>query len=248
MSTREDELLRTVGTLADSLVDDFDVVDLLQLLVDESIKIFDTTAAGILLIGGGGQLEVIVSTSERSELIGLMQLRAGEGPCVEAAYSGRVVSVADLREVQDRWPRFAQDARKSGFASLHAIPMRLRDSTIGSLNLFRGHVGELNAEDALAAKTLADIATISILQQRLVEEAQLARGQLQRALDSRVVIEQAKGYIAQSLGLDMDAAFQVLRAHARSAQRRLGDVASDVISRRIDVDQLEPERRGDRTT
>lgn len=233
MATREDHLLHTVSALADTLVADFDVVDLLQLLVDECTALFDASAAGILLKSPAGDLEVIVSTNERSEFIGLMQLRAGEGPCVQAVTSGEVVSVADLDHVSDRWPAFAADARRSGFASLHAIPMRLRQSTIGSLNLFRDRIGTLNEPDALAARTLTDIATISILQQRLVEESTIAQAQLQRALDSRVVIEQAKGYLAQSLGLDMDTAFQRLRTHARSTQSRLADVAADVVAGRL---------------
>lgn len=233
MATREDQLLQTVSTLADSLVDDFDIVDLLQHLVEESARIFDAAEAGILLVGPRGVLEVIASTSERSEFIGLLQLRAGEGPCVEAIRTGEVVSVEDLNNIADRWPLFAVDAHKSGFSSLHAIPMRLRDSVIGSVNLFRDRTGELNRADAAAAKTLADIATISILQQRLVEEAVIAQGQLQRALDSRVVIEQAKGYIAQSHGLDMEQAFALIRRHARSTQKRLSDVAAEIISRRL---------------
>jgi ANTAR domain/GAF domain len=235
MSTREDQLLQTVATLADSMVDDFDVVDLLQVLVEHCSELFDAVAAGILLVSPTGELEVIVSTSERSEFVEMMQLRAGEGPCVEAVATGRVVSVEDLRNVADRWPRFAADASRSGFASLHAIPMRLRESIIGSLNLFRDRVGKLNEPDAIAAKALADIATISILQQRLVEESILTQGQLQRALDSRVVIEQAKGYVAQSRGLDMDAAFQLIRSQARSTQTRLSVVAEDIVTGRLTV-------------
>lgn len=233
MSTREDRLLQTVATLADSLVDDFDVVDLLQLLVEHCADLFDAVAAGILLVDRNGVLEVIASTSERSEFVEMMQLRAGEGPCVEAVQRGQVVSVEDLRDVADRWPKFAADARRSGFASLHAIPMRLRDSIIGSLNLFRDRAGRLNEPDAIAAKALADIATISILQQRLVEESLLTQGQLQRALDSRVVIEQAKGFIAQRHDLDMDAAFQLIRGYSRSTQTRLSVVAGDIIAGRL---------------
>ncbi|QIG39475.1 GAF and ANTAR domain-containing protein [Microbacterium sp. 4R-513] len=230
MRSREDHLLHTVASLADSLVADFHVVDLLQLLVEECTALFDASAAGILLQGSTGELEVIASTNERSEFIGLMQLQFGEGPCVEAVTSGEVVSVPDLSQVADRWPAFAAAARQSGFASLHAIPMRLRDATIGSLNLFRDRVGELNRPDAIAARALTDIATISILQQRLVEESSIAQAQLQRALDSRVIIEQAKGYLAQSRGLDMDAAFQRIRSHARSTQTRLTDVAAAIVA------------------
>lgn len=235
MSTREDQLLQTVATLADSLVDDFDIVDLLQVLVEESASIFDATAAGLLLSSPTGTLDVIASTSERSELISLMQVRAGEGPCVEAITTGKVVSVEDLRHIEARWPKFADAARQSGYSSLHAIPMRLRQSVIGSLNLFRNRTGELNQADADAAKTLADIATISILQQRLVEESVVAQGQLQRALDSRVIIEQAKGYIAQSRDLDMEEAFRLIRTHARSNQALLSDVAADIIAGRVSL-------------
>lgn len=235
MTTREDHLLQTVSALTDTLVADFDVVDLLQLLVDECTALFDASAAGILLKSPAGGLEVIVSTNERSEFVGLMQLRAGDGPCVEAVTTGQVVSVADLDQAADRWPAFAADARRSGYASLHAIPMRLRQATIGSLNLFRDRIGELNEPDAIAARTLTDIATISILQQRLVEESTIAQAQLQRALDSRVVIEQAKGYIAQSHGLDMDAAFQRLRSHARFTRTRLSDIAAEIVAGRLSL-------------
>lgn len=231
--TREQRLVRTFVALADSLVDDFDVVDVLQHLVDECIALFDAAAAGILLRGPTGSLEVIASTSHRSELVELMQLKAGEGPCVEAVATGRVVSVADLEGIAERWPVFAEDARSSGYASIHSIPLRLRDSTLGSLNLFREQTGQLNEPDAASARALADIATISILQQRLVEESGIAQAQLQRALDSRVLIEQAKGYLAQKQGLDMDAAFARIRSYARSTRSRLAAVAEEIIAGRV---------------
>ncbi|GAA5212368.1 GAF and ANTAR domain-containing protein [Microbacterium kyungheense] len=233
--TREHQLLGTFVTLADCLVDDFDIVDVLQRLVDDCISLFDASAAGILLLSPSNRLEVIASTSERSELVELMQLRVGAGPCVEAATGGEVVSVDDIDQIAHRWPAFATDARASGFSSIHAIPLRLRDSTLGSLNLFRDEAGALNAADAAAAQALADIATISILQQRLVEESELAQAQLQRALDSRVVIEQAKGYLAQMRDIDMDEAFARIRSHARSTQTRIGVVARDVIDGRLSL-------------
>lgn len=230
--TREHRLLETFVTLADSLVDDFDVVDLLQRLVDDCISLFDASAAGILLLSPSGVLEVIAATSERSELVELMQLRVGAGPCVEAATTGEVVSVEDIDQISDRWPAFAADARASGFSSIHAIPLRLRDSTLGSLNLLRDEPGTLNAADAIAAQALADIATITILQQRLVEESEIAQAQLQRALDSRVVIEQAKGYLARRQNIDMDEAFARIRRHARSTHARISAIATDVIAGR----------------
>lgn len=234
--TREEHLIETFVTIADSLVADYDVVDLLQTLIEECTELFDAAAAGILLVNSDQEFEVIVSTNERSELLGLMQLRVGEGPCVEAITTGKVVTVGDLDAVAERWPRFASAARESGYVAIHAIPLRLRDSTIGSLNLFRNHTGELNAADAAAAQALSDVATISILQERLVRESDLARGQLQRALDSRVVIEQAKGYLAHTQGIDMDTAFARIRQHARSTQTRLGVVAAQVITGELALD------------
>lgn len=233
--TREQRLVATFVTLADSLVDEFDVVDVLQRLVEECTSLFDAAAAGILLLSPSNHLEVIASTSERTELVELMQLRVGQGPCVEAATTGEVVSVGDIDAIAERWPGFAADARESGFASIHAIPLRLRESTLGSLNLFRDQPGGLNHADAVAAQALADIATISILQQRIVQESELTQAQLQRALDSRVVIEQAKGYLAQSQDIAMDVAFSRIRSYARSTQTRIGVVAAEVVAGRLSL-------------
>jgi GAF domain-containing protein len=229
--TREHRLLDTFVSLTDTLVADYDVLDLLQRLVDESTELFDAAAAGILLVNDDQVLEVVASTSERSNFIGLLQLNAGEGPCVEAFATGRAVSVVDTAEMERRWPRFAAASQESGYASVHSIPLRLRDTTLGSMNLFRETEGALNEDDARAAQALTDVATISILQQRVVEHATVAQEQLQRALDSRVVIEQAKGFLAHTRQVDMDEAFRILRNHARSNQTPLGDVARAVISR-----------------
>lgn len=231
--TREHRLIDTFVRLTDTLVDEYDVVDLLQNLVDSVVDIFDASAAGILLANPHQELEVVASTSERSSFVGLLQLDAGEGPCVECFATGRPVSVSDQAEMQRRWPTFAAASVQSGYASVHAIPMRLRDTTLGSLNLFRETEGELNRDDALAAQALTDVATISILQQRTMEHAALTQAQLQRALDSRVVIEQAKGFVAFTHSVDTEAAFELLRQYARSNQERLADVARAIVERRL---------------
>ncbi|MDR6573698.1 transcriptional regulator with GAF, ATPase, and Fis domain [Curtobacterium sp. 320] len=231
--TREHRLVDTFVALTDILVDDYDVVELLQNLVDSVVDIFDASAAGILLVNQSQELEVLASTSDRSSFLGLLQLDAGEGPCVECFATGRPVSVRDHAEMERRWPTFAAASAESGYASVHAIPMRLRDTTLGSLNLFRESEGALNRDDALAAQALTDVATISILQQRSLEHANLAQQQLQRALDSRIVIEQAKGFLAQTHQIDMDQAFAKLRTHARSNQELLADVARAVVERRL---------------
>lgn len=229
-TSRETQLLETFVTLADSLVVGFDVLDLLQTLVDRSVKLFPAKDAGILLASATGELEIVVSTNERSHLISLLQLGADEGPCIEAYTTGRLVTVSNAAEIADRWPVFAERSLESGYQSVHAVPLRLRDTSLGSLNLFGEEPGSLSREDAAAVQALTDVATISILQERALRETDLARDQLQRALDSRIVIEQAKGVIAQTHGVDMDAAFRLVREHARSNRIRLSDVAQQIVA------------------
>ncbi|MBF4609396.1 ANTAR domain-containing protein [Curtobacterium sp. VKM Ac-1393] len=229
--TREHRLVDAFVTLTDTLVTEYDVVELLQSLVDNATDLFDATAAGILLVNQSQDLEVVVSTSERSALVGLLQLEAGEGPCVEAFTTGSPVSVQDADEMRRRWPQFAAASQEAGYTSVHSIPLRLRDTILGSMNLFRETSGALNEDDATAARALTDVATISILQQRSVDHATLAQEQLQRALNSRVVIEQAKGFVSYTHHVDTDTAFQLLRSYARSHQIRLADLARSVVRR-----------------
>jgi transcriptional regulator with GAF, ATPase, and Fis domain len=227
--TREALLMSTFVTLADSLVADYDLIDLLQTLVDHTTDLFDTAASGITLASDTHTLDVIVSSSEESRLLGLMQVRTGEGPCVEAVETGAVVSATDMHEMAARWPTFAAVAEQCSFLSVHAIPMRLRGQTIGSLNLFRDHEGALNPNDAIAARALADVATISVLQERMIRDGTIVQDQLQRALSSRVLIEQAKGVLSQTHRLDMDAAYRLLRHHSRSTQTSLSTIAAGVV-------------------
>jgi transcriptional regulator with GAF, ATPase, and Fis domain len=227
--TREARLVETFVSLADSLVAGYGVVDLLQGLVDRSVELFDAAAAGILLFNTEHRLEVIASTSERSQFVDLMQLQADEGPCYIAATTGAPVSVADLESVAEVWPTFTAAARQVGFVSAHSFPLRLRDATLGSLNLFRDRAGALNEPDVVAAQALADVATIGIIQERTMREMDETRTQLQRALDSRIVIEQAKGYLAHTAGITPDEAFARIRLHARATHARIGEVAAAVV-------------------
>ncbi|MDK8173945.1 GAF and ANTAR domain-containing protein [Curtobacterium citreum] len=226
--TRETRLVETFVTLTDNLVADYDVIDVLQTLVDRSVELFDAAAGAIHLLNRDGVLEVAASTSERSGFIGLLQLNAGEGPCITAVTTGELVTSDDLESLSARWPRFAAASKDHGYRSVHAIPLRLRDEVIGSLNLFREIDGALNGADARAAQALADVATISILQQRTAQDATVTAEQLQYALDAKVPVEQAKGYLARALSVDVDTAREVLRRYARTVQRRLSDVSVDV--------------------
>ncbi|MEY9951567.1 ANTAR domain-containing protein [Leifsonia sp. EB34] len=229
------QLAEAFVTLADTMVDEYDVVDLLQTVVELCSSLLDATDAGILLPNSTGELEVAASSSERSRLIGLLQLGEGEGPCVDAYRTGLLVTVDNIAATYARWPSFATVAAESGYASMHAIPLRLRKETIGSLNLFRDRVGGFSADDAVTARALADGATIGILHERSLRESNIARSQLQRALDSRVIIEQAKGVIAHTQNVDMDTAFQLIRAHARNSRTRLSEVARQIVEHPFDT-------------
>jgi hypothetical protein len=228
----EAELLKTFAVLADNLVDDYDAVDLLQTLVDRSSVVLDVADVGILLANTDGALEVVAATDERSQLIELMQLREG-GPCVESYQTGRRVAVPDIRGDENRWPLFRQRALDQGFAAVHCYPMRLRTETIGSLNLFGDVAGAMSATSAVAAQALADVATIGILQSRAVRAGDLVRQQLQHALDSRVVIEQAKGVVSYQRRVATDEAFTLIRSFARSNRRSILAVATEIVERRL---------------
>ncbi len=238
--TREALLARTLVELADTLVDDFDVVDLLTLLADRCVEVLDVDAAGLMLAGADGQLRVMASSSEAMRVLELFEVQAKEGPCLDCHRTGEPVVNQDLATVNGRWPRFASEALDAGFHSVHALPMRLRGSVIGALNLFRAGRGEMGQADIEVAQALADVATIAILQHRAALEAQVINEQLTHALNSRVVLEQAKGMIAERLNLDMERSFSLLRNHARNHNLRLGDVANAVIGGTLASSDLDP--------
>lgn len=228
--TREAVLATTLVELADTLVDDFDVVDLFTRLADRCVEVLDVEAAGIMLAAADGQLRVMASSSEAMRVLELFEIQAQEGPCLDSHRTGLPVVNQDLAAVNGRWPRFAPEALAAGFRSVHALPMRLRGSVIGALNLFRTGPGEMAPPDIAVAQAFADVATIAILQHRAAQEAQVINEQLTHALNSRIVIEQAKGMVAERLGLDMETSFTALRSHARNHNLRLTDVATSVIS------------------
>jgi GAF domain-containing protein len=233
--TQDRELLETFATLADTLVDGFDIVDLLQTLVESCVRILHVTAAGILLANPDGELELIASTSEASRLVELMQLSAYAGPCIDSFTSGRVVSVPDLRESPPEWSNYRESALSQGFVSVTALPLRLRETTIGALNLLNTSVGVLDSHDLRIAGALADVATIGILHERALVESDRVQQQLAQALQSRVVIEQAKGVISHLHSTSTDEAFAVLRSYARSNRLLLSEVARQVVSRELTI-------------
>lgn len=226
----ETMLARTLVELSDSLVADFDVVDLLTLLADRCVKTFDVAAAGIMLAGPDGVLRVVASSSEEMRVLELFEEQAAEGPCFDCYRTGEPVANQQLEGALDRWPRFTPAAAAMGFSSVQALPMRLRGTVIGALNLFHTDASAISPDARALAQAFADVATIAILQNRVSQEAQVVNEQLSQALHSRIVIEQAKGMIAERLGLDIGAAFARLRGHARNHNLRLADVANAVIA------------------
>jgi GAF domain-containing protein len=238
--SRETTLAQTMVTIAGSLVDDFDLVELLTALSDRCVEILDVAAAGIMLASPDGDLRRVASSSEAMTVLEVFEEESAEGPCPDCYRSGGPVINIDLAAVNGRWPRFAPRAVAAGFRSAHALPMRVRGTTIGALNLFRTDEGQMGDADVVVGQALADMATITIVTQRAAADAQILNEQLEAALNSRIVIEQAKGIVAQSLGIDMDKAFLALRGHARNQNRKIGDVARAVIDRTLQPARLRP--------
>lgn len=232
-------LARTFVELADSLVADFDVVDLMTLLADRCVDVLDVDDAGLMLASADGDLRVLASSSEAMRVLELFEIQTDEGPCVDCYRTGRQIVNQKLDEESTRWPRFGPKAVKAGFRSVHALPMRLRNQTIGALNLYRCDEGQMRESDIMAAQALADVATIAILQHRAVQDAQVLNEQLTNALNTRIVIEQAKGVVAERADIDMEQAFSRLRGHARNHNLRLTEVAHAIADKSLSVDSLD---------
>ena len=237
---RQEMLVRALVELADTLVADFDVVELLTLLTDRSVEVLDVDAAGLMLTSVDGQLRVMASSSDAMRLLELFELQAQEGPCLDCYRTGQAIVNHDLEQAHERWPRFAAEASEAGFRTVHALPMRLRGNVLGALNLFHIEPGDMSSADVEAAQALADVATIALLQHRAALEAQLLNEQLNHALNSRVVIEQAKGMLAERQALDLESAFSVLRNHARNHNLRLADVARSLVDGSLRSTALDP--------
>jgi len=245
---REQRLADTFVELADTLIDDFDVIDFLQILAARCVELLDVAAAGIVLADQAGSLRPVAASDERAWLLELFEVQNDEGPCRDCYQLRAAVVNVDLDGAWQRWPRFAPQAIAGGFRSANALPLRLRSEAVGSLNLFHADIGGLDSAELRIAQTLADAATIGILQQRTIRRSEVVAGQLQTALTSRIVIEQAKGVLAERLQISTDDAFGVLRAAARSHNRLLSDLARDVADGSADAAQLLRQARQRDTT
>ncbi len=225
----EQRLARTFVQLADTLVDEFDVVEFLQLLVDRAVELLEISAAGLMLADASGRLRVMAASTETMRVLELFQQQNDEGPCLDCYRTGEPVAHPDLSTATDRWPRFAPVAVEAGFASVHALPMRLRDQVLGAFNLFHTEPGGLDASASEIGQALVDVATIGLIQERVANRQETLIDQLQQALDSRVLIEQAKGVIAERHNIDVAEAFTLLRRTARRYGHKLTELAAVVV-------------------
>ncbi|WP_405064490.1 GAF and ANTAR domain-containing protein [Kribbella sp. NBC_01505] len=227
--SREQRLAQVFVELADTLVDDFDVIDLLHTLCEASVELLQAEAAGLILADPRSVLHVMASTTEEANLLELFVLQNDEGPCLDCYSTGIQMVNIDLQEVEERWPRFRAATIAAGYRSTHALPLRLRGQVIGVLNLFCTDRATLSDSDVDLGQALCDIATVGLLQERTVRRSELLAEQLQSALNSRILLEQAKGVLSERAGIGVDEAFVLMRAYARRNRLQLGAVAGAVI-------------------
>ena len=233
-----ERLAEVLVEVADTLVDEFDLIDFLQRVTTHTSDLVAARICGLMLADHRDRLQLMAASEERAEMLELFQVQADEGPCQDAFRTGEPVIVTDLRTTLDRWPQFAPHAIAAGFKSVHAFPMRLRGQVIGALNMFGAQAGPMHDTDIRVVQALADIATIGLLQERAITRGELLTEQLQAALNSRIVIEQAKGVLAQLHGESPDEAFARMRAYCRSRGLRLGKVAYTVITDPLSLPEL----------
>jgi GAF domain-containing protein len=232
--TRESDVVHSLVEMADTLVDDYDVVDLLTGLADRCVNLLGVSAAGVMLASPEGSLGLVASSSEAMRLLELFELQTQEGPCLDAFRTGQPVAHENLAAGSGHWPSFSAAALEAGFKSALALPLRLREVTLGALNLLSVTRAPMTGADVIVARAFADLATLSIVQHRAATEAQRVNEQLSDALASRVVIEQAKGVISERADIDLVEAFSRLRGYARHHNLRLTDVAQAAVDGTLD--------------
>jgi GAF domain-containing protein len=233
---REASVSAAFVSIANSLVDGFDMVELLTQLTADCALLLDIDAAGMLLADERGILHVAGASSDDTRDLELFQLQRDEGPCLDCYHAGVAVLVDDLAASADRWPQFVPAARAVGFVAVHALPMRLRQSVLGTLGLFSSRPGALSESDLTLAQALAHVASIALVTEKAASDQTMINTQLKTALTSRIVLEQAKGLLAQTGGLDMDRAFSVLRRYSRDHGLRLSEVAESLVTRTLSTE------------
>ena len=235
----EQRLGRVFVELADTLVNDFDVVEFMTMLAHRVVELLGAREAGVVLADERGVLRSVASSHESAHLLDLFELQNEEGPCLDCYRTGEPVLNHLLAAPDDRWPNFAAEARRLGFTAVHALPMRLRGEVIGAVNIFASNAAALTQSEVEVGQALADVATVGLLQERGLREARLLNEQLQGALNSRIAIEQAKGMLAERRGIEMDAAFDALLAYARNTNQKLSAVAQSLLTGTLSAEELD---------
>jgi transcriptional regulator with GAF, ATPase, and Fis domain len=237
---REQRLAEVFVELADTLVEEFDVLEFLQTLTERSVELVDTDAAGLMLSDQRGNLQVVAYTDESARLLELFELQKAEGPCLDCFATGQVIANVDLADSRSRWPVFTEAALEVGFTYSHALPLRLRRQVLGALNLFTVERRGLTDDHLAVAQGMADVATIGLLHERAMRDQVVLAEQLQTALHSRIVIEQAKGVLSARTGVSVSEAFSRMRTHARRTGEQLTGVAEAVVAGALDHGDLRP--------
>jgi ANTAR domain/GAF domain len=237
---REPRLASVFVELADTLVAEFDVIDFLHTLADRSVELLGAEAAGLMLADQRGNLQLVASSAESARLLEVFELQNAEGPCLDCFRTGEQLVNLDDATMQARWPKFWAETNQLGFGSAHALPMRLREDVIGAINLFGRAGASLSEQDIAVGQAMADVATIGLLQERSVRQKEVLAEQLQTALNSRVLIEQAKGVLAERAQVGIDTAFTLMRSYAREHHRTLSRVAIDIVNGSLKAAELQP--------
>lgn len=235
---RERGITAAFVSFAQSMTTDYDIADLYIDLTAQCVRLLDVESVGLLLADARGVLHLMAASSEATRDLELLQLQRDEGPCLDCYHSGLPVLAADLSEEKPRWPHFVAAAAAGGIASVHALPMRLHDSVLGTLGLFGAQTGTLDDDDLDLGQALADVASLALVAQRASSDKTAVNEQLQTALNSRVLLEQAKGILAQHGDLGMDESFATLRRYARDHNKKLTDVSRAIVSRELPVSRV----------
>ena len=237
-ANREQRLVATFIELADTLIEDFDVVELLAVLTERVVELGIAAQAGILLVDESGALRFMAASDERTQLLELFQVQSREGPCQDCFRTGTPVAVAQLEDERERWPQFVPKALATGFAAVHAFPLRLRDTILGAMNVFHNQPGSIDPGSLAVVQAMADVATIGLVQQRELHRAHSVEAQLQHALHSRVTIEQSKGIIFEQASVSMSDAFEMIRSYSRDNNVKLSEAARRIVEGTLDVHDL----------
>ncbi|MBW3606225.1 MAG: GAF and ANTAR domain-containing protein [Actinobacteria bacterium] len=222
---------------AETLVRRYDLDEVLSDLAGELKRVLDVAGAGVMLADENNDLRFVSSSDEVLTRLEDLQIELGEGPCLRAYRTAAPVIATDLHD-DERFPNFGPRAVESGMVAVFSYPLQYEEQVFGALNLYRREPGTLDEQQQDLGAAFSDISTLYLMHGSDDERREQVNRQLQGALDSRVIIEQAKGFVAASCGLAISDAFEVIRRYARGNGRKLREVASQIVQGHLEVDEL----------